>query len=128
MAALATTLANALLNGTLRNVAYTPVATVFAALFTVAPTAAGGGTEVSGSNYARTAAAFGAAAAGSVTNSGTITFPTSSGSWGTVVAVGIFDASTAGNLLYFCPLNASVAVGSGVAPKFNASTLTVSLT
>jgi len=127
MAALSTTLANALLNGTLRNVAYTPVATVYVALYTVAPTAAGGGTEVSGGSYARTAVTFSAAASGAVTNSGTVTFPTSTGSWGTVVAAGIFDASTSGNLLYFGNLTASVAVGSGVAPKLNAGAVTVSL-
>jgi hypothetical protein len=128
MAAFSTYLANNLLNAVLRNVAYTLPATVYAGLYTVAPTAAGGGTEVSGNSYARVAATFGAASAGSVTNSGTVTFPTSSGSWGTVVAVGLFDALTSGNLLFFGNLAASVSVGSGVAPKFSASTLTVSLT
>jgi hypothetical protein len=71
------------------------------ALFTAAPSDAGGGTEVSGNNYARTDITFGAAASGAIANSSPVNFPTPSGSWGACSHFGIFDASSAGNLLYW---------------------------
>ena len=85
----------------IRNTAYTSPAAVYMGLFTAAPTDAGGGTEVSTNNYARTAITFGAAASGAISNSGAVNFPTPSGSWGACTHFGIFDASTNGNLLYW---------------------------
>lgn len=79
--------------------------TVWVGLFTAVPTDAGGGTEVTGGSYARVATVGGNwnAAAGSApastSNSATLTFPTATADWTTVVAFGLFDASTAGNLL-----------------------------
>ena len=75
-------------------------------LFTVLPGQDGtGGTEVSGTDYARVStgagdwAAAGATAARALLNSAAITFPVvGAGGWGTVVGVGIWDASTAGDL------------------------------
>lgn len=83
--------------------------TPYLALFTVAPTDAGGGTEVSGGAYARHSSAgkWGAPAAGSVTNNAICAFPTATADWGTVVAAGLFDASTAGNLLRWATLASS---------------------
>ena len=52
---------NALLEAALRAVSYTSPATVYVALYTAAPGPTGGGTEVSGGSYARTACTFGAA-------------------------------------------------------------------
>ena len=51
--------------------------TPYLALFTAAPTDAGGGTEVSGGSYARVSisSAMDAAASGAITNGSTITFP-----------------------------------------------------
>lgn len=79
--------------------------TSYVGLYTAAPTDAGGGTEVSGNGYARVAttgttwnAASGSAPA-SNSNAAAITFPQSTASWGTLVAWGLFDAATAGNLL-----------------------------
>lgn len=77
------------------------------ALFTAVGIDAGTGfTEASGGSYARvdTNTLWNAAAASapsSTSNSGAITFPTSTGSWGTVIAFGIYDAATAGNLLWW---------------------------
>lgn len=88
----------------LRNVAYTAPTTVYVALYTVAPSDSGGGTEVSGNAYARQAATFSAAVsgAGTCSSSGDILFPVATPSnWGTIVAFGIFDAVTTGNLLYW---------------------------
>src|SRR4030042_1987137 len=92
--------------------AYTPP-TIYVALFTVAPTDTGGGTEVSGGSYARksTAAAdWNTAASGATSNANDITFVEATGDWGTVVAFALFDASTAGNMLYWGDLTTSKAI------------------
>lgn len=109
--------------------AWTPPATVYIALFTVAPNDAGsGGTEVSGGSYARTAGTFATAASGgSKSNSAAVTFPTASGSWGTVVAFGVYDAASGGNLLMSNNLTASKAVASGDTAQFAIGTLTATL-
>lgn len=95
-------LENRILDCFLRNQAAGQVATVYIGLFTTAPTDAGGGTEVSGNAYARRSIAFDAAVNGVTQNTSTISFPTATpGNWGTIVAAGIFDALTGGNLLYW---------------------------
>lgn len=94
-------LRNALLNHTLRGVAFTPPGSRYVALYTVAPTSAGGGTEVTGGAYVRQSVTFAAPSGFACANSGLITFPTPTVAWGEVLAVAILDASTAGNMLYF---------------------------
>lgn len=95
-----TYLANALLNHTLRNTAYTPVATIYTALLTaVSDGLSGSVTEVSGGSYARQSIAFSAASGGVISNSGTLTYPVATAGWGTVVSWGLYDALTLGNLL-----------------------------
>ena len=77
---------------------------LYGALYTVTPTDSTGGTECTGNNYARTSAYVGgwsAAAAGSTDNDAAISWPTPSGSWGTVVAAALCDASTVGNILLY---------------------------
>ncbi|MCA3717451.1 MAG: hypothetical protein IM674_04275 [Brevundimonas sp.] len=70
------------------------------ALFTVAPNEAGtGGTEVSGAGYARVAATFGSPSGATISNTAAVDYGTAGAAWGTVVAAGIYDAATAGNLL-----------------------------
>lgn len=120
-------LASALLNGTLRNIAYTPAVTVYLGLYTVMPTDSTAGTEVAGGAYARQAIAFGAPAGSprASSNSGTVTFPTATANWGTVVGVGIFDASTAGNLLLYGTLTANQTVNSGGSISFSAGQVPV---
>lgn len=130
MPAKAQTLSNALLNAVLRNVSYTSPTTVYAALYTVAPTATTSGTEVvtsGGTLYNRVAVTFGAASAGVCTNSGAVNFPTAGASWGTVVATAVTDNSSpgAGNVLYFGNLAVSKAVGTGDAVSFAISALSV---
>jgi len=96
-----------LLNHVLRNTAYASPATVYVALYLVAPDETGGGTEMSGDGYARQPVTFTAPAPDSCTNDADITFPIATGDWGTIVAFGIFDAASAGNLLYSNNLTAS---------------------
>ena len=107
-------LENKILEHVLKNTAYTSPATVYMALFTATPSDSGGGTEVSGSAYARTAVTFGAAASGAIANSAAVEFPVASGgNWGTITHFGIFDASSGGNLLYWAALSASKVVNDG---------------
>lgn len=82
--------------------------TVYMALFTSAPTDAGGGTEVSGNGYARvtTTSANWNSAGGSdpssTSNAQPLTWPQNiTANWGTIVAVGAFDALTGGNFLWW---------------------------
>lgn len=90
------------------------------ALFTAAPSDSGGGTEVTGGSYARVdvppldANWSGASSTSGLTdNVSAITFPTATADWGTITHVGIFDATTAGNLLFHGALAASKVVNSG---------------
>lgn len=113
MAEMSNYLENALINATLRNTSYTSPATVYLALYTTDPTDADTGTEVSGGSYARQAITFGAPSNGVSTNTAVIEFPQATGSWGTVAYIGIRDASTAGNLLFHTPLDASKTIATG---------------
>jgi len=127
MAEMSNFLENALINATLRNTTYTSVATVYVSLWTSDPTDAGSGTEVSGGSYARTAVTFGAPANGVTTNNADVTFPTATGSWGTVGWIGINDASTSGNLLYHTALDTAKAIDSGDIFKIVSGNLSVTL-
>lgn len=109
--------------------AYTAPTTLYIALYTVAPTDTGGGTEVSGGGYARQTGAFTVSGTNPTTasNSAAIEFPTATADQGTVVAVGIFDALTSGNLLAYANLDASKVVDTGDVFRFNAGDLDITL-
>ena len=127
MAEMSNFLENALINATLRNTTYTSVATVYVSLWTSDPTDAGSGTEVSGGSYARTAVTFGAPSNGVTTNNADVTFPTATGSWGTVGWIGINDAVSSGNLLYHSPLTTSKTIDTGDIFKIAIGSLSVTL-
>lgn len=107
-----------LLDHVFANVPYTRPATLYLGAFTVAPADDGtGGTEltVGANGYARVAInSWNPAVLGNPTladNAALVQFPVCTGSpWGTIVALGIFDASTGGNLLDFGAINKSIAV------------------
>ena len=109
--------------------------TLYFGLFTAAPSDSGGGTEVSGNAYARVGVTnnttnFAAAATSTGTttkkNATTIQFPQATPSgWGTVTHWGIFDAASAGNLLFWGALTASRAVVNGDAPRFIADAFSI---
>ena len=118
----------------LGNTAYTAPATVYVALFTDSNTPtqrdANTVTEATGGSYARVAVTnnttnWPASSAGAKSNGTTITFPTSTGSWGTVNAFGIYDAATVGNLLYHGDLVTPQTVSTGNVLSFAPSTLTI---
>ena len=85
-------------------------------------------TEVSGTNYARTAVTFGVASGGTATNSGDVEFPAAgAGGFGTVIGLFISDASSAGNALFFGSLSASRAVDEADIFTIVAGNLSISL-
>jgi hypothetical protein len=103
----------------------------YVALYTTAPTDAGGGTEVSGGGYARQAVTFGPTSGGSPTvtsNSAQVQFPVATANWGTIVAAGIFTAATGGTFLGWGNLQTSKAINNGDQAVFNAGDIQVQIT
>jgi hypothetical protein len=135
-------LENKIVDLVFRGQAYTaPV--VYVALYTAAPSDAGGGTEVSGNGYARVKAAAGASQAlsdwkstqndslastgntGNTTNTNAINFPTPTATWGTVTHFALYDALTGGNELFWGPLTISKTINQADTVTFPAGTLSV---
>jgi hypothetical protein len=129
MAGFSDYLENKVLEHVFENSAYTAPSTLYAALFTVAPSDTGGGTEVSGGGYVRKTAAFTVSGTNptTATNGSAIEYPTATAGYGTVVAVGVFDASSSGNLLAYANLDASKVVSTGDVFRFNAGDLDITL-
>ena len=101
----------------------------YVGLFTAAPSDSGGGTEVSGSGYAREAVTFAAASTpgGTTSNSGDVSFTASGGNWGTITHIGIFDASTSGNLLWHGSMTASKIVNDGDTLQFSTGNIDLTI-
>lgn len=130
-------LSNALLNhvlgGSTGGESYTTPSTVYVGLWTAALSAASTGStagEVSGTGYARaavsnTTTSFAHTSSQSKTNVSPIAFPQAGGAWGTITNFAVLDAVSAGNVLYWGPLSASVSPVLNDVPTFAASQLTV---
>lgn len=103
--------------------------TVYVGLFSAAPSDAGGGTELANATspgYTRKAITFGAPSGGSMSNSAEVLFDTATGTWVNATHFGIFDAATAGNLLYWGPLTSAVQVANGNQGRIAAGAITIS--
>ena len=136
-------LENKLIDHLFRTGTFAKPAALWVALFTGAPSDAGGGTEVSGGSYARvnlapsdtnwratqggtTGASSGTG--GTTANAVVIAFPAPTANWGTVSHFAIFDAATAGNLLIWDALTVARPILSGdPAPTFNLDALTIAI-
>jgi hypothetical protein len=118
--------------------------TLYVGLFTVAPSDSGGGTEVTGGSYARVAVnstlanwagtqstsstTASTGTSGATSNNNSITFPAPTADWGNIVAYGIFDWVTGGNLLVWDTLTSSRSVLNGdPAPLFIAANLSITV-
>lgn len=140
MAALSDYAENKIIDSLLRAQAYTPT-TLYVALLTAAPNDTGGGTEVTGGSYARVSVTnslanwAGTQSAGSTTassgtggttsNNNVITFPAPTANWGVVTHFALYDAASAGNLIFYGALTTSKTINSGdAAPSFAAGALT----
>lgn len=137
-------LENKLVDAVFRGQAFPTFTNLYVALYTGAPSDAGGGTEVSTSStgYARVQVASSLAnwagtqgagttvassgTSGTTSNNGAITFPTPIANWGTVTHMGVFDAPTGGNLVGEVALAAPKTINNGdPAPSFGAGALSV---
>jgi hypothetical protein len=115
---------------------FTKPAGLWLALYTVAPTDSTAGTEVSGGSYQRALrapddAAWTATSGGDgrTSNLAPITWPVApTADWGEIVAIGILDDPTAGNLLAYGALPAPIRVSNGdPAPSFAAGDLSFTI-
>jgi hypothetical protein len=106
--------------------AYTAPATLYVALYTAAPDDTGGGTEVSGGGYARQTIAF-TTSGDTTSNTAAVEFPTATANYGTVTHVGVFDASTGGNLMAYAELTSSKAIETNDVFRIPAGDLDISL-
>ena len=130
-------LENALLNHLFNNTQHTSPANVYLSLHTAVgadeATASWSTTELNSgtaTNYARATAGpgvWGAAASGQITLTSDVTFPTAGNNWGTITHVAIWDAASAGNLLFYGEISASRVINSGDAARFATGNLTVIL-
>ena len=120
----------------LRTGSWTKPSAIYVALFVTAPGEDGtGGTEVTGTGYARVLhgpsdATWAAPVGGNgqFSNLGAVQFGSPTANWGTISAFGLYDAITSGNLLIVNTLTASVVVNSGdPAPAFAEGTLVVTI-
>jgi hypothetical protein len=101
----------------------------YVALYTAAPSDAGGGTEVSTGGYARQAVTFAAASSpgGTTDNTNTVSFTASGGNYGTVTHIGLFDAVSGGNLLWHGSMTASKTVNDGDTLEFSVGNIDLSI-
>jgi len=96
------------------------------ALYTASPSDPGGGTEVSGGAYARQAVTF-TVSGNTASNNAAIEWPVATAAYGTVTDVGVFDASTGGNLIAYAALTTSKAIDTGDVFRLPAGDLDVTL-
>lgn len=113
MSAMSDYLENEILDHILGTGAYTMPSTVYVGLSTGSFNDDNSGTELTGNGYARQSISFGAASSGTASNDAAVEFPAATGSWGTVSHFGLFDASSAGNLLIHGALTASKVIDTG---------------
>jgi hypothetical protein len=118
-------LENKLIDHFLGTTSYTMPADVYVALFTVAPSDAGGGTEVTGGSYARQIATFTAASSGATSNDDNIDFTGMPAV--TTVAIGIFDALTSGNMLLYGTLTTNKTTDAGDTLRIATGDLDISI-
>lgn len=109
-----------------------PLTNLYVSLHTADPTAAGSQTssEAAYTGYARVAVARTSGGwsitAETMSNAGTVSFPTCTGGTETETYVGVGTLSSgAGVLLWAGPLTSSLAVSNGITPSFAASALTI---
>lgn len=118
-----------LLDHSLGTASFTAPSNVYVGLFTSSPGDDDSGTEVSdvGTAYTRKIATFAAATGGSASTNATITFDAATANWGTISHIGIYDASSAGNLLFHGAVTTSKTIETGDTFQISSGNLTISL-
>lgn len=132
---------NKIVDHVFRATAFTAPTVLAVALFTSACSDSAAGTEVSGGSYARaslnpsvsnwkstqgTTSGASSGTGGQTSNAAAITFPAPTGNWGSISHFGIYDATSAGNMLICQALTSAKTVNANdAAPSFAADALTV---
>lgn len=130
MSAASDYLENKLLDHVLGNTAFTQPTNIYLSLHTASPADDdSGANEVSTSStgYGRKVLSFAAASGGDCSTDATVTFDTATANWGTITHIGIYDASTAGNLLFHGAVTASKTIESGDTFQVSSGNLTITL-
>lgn len=125
--------ASALLDLLLGAVPFTTPGVMYLALFTAAPISSGGGTEASGGGYARcpipnNLTNWPASIGGQKVNGAAFAFAGATGDWSSqapMVAAGLFDALTLGNMYYFGSLLVNKPVFNGSQASFAPGSITI---
>lgn len=117
-----------LLDHVFTNSAYTSPTTVYVSLHTANPDEDASGAEVStsGTAYARQAGTF-SVTGNTATTTAAVEYPTATAGYGTVTHVGIWDASSAGNMLAYAALTASKTISTGDVFRIPAGDLDITL-
>jgi hypothetical protein len=118
-------LENKLIDHSLGTTTFTKPTSVYLALYTVSPSDSSSGTEATGGSYVRKVITFSASSSGSTVNNTSITFSTMPTA--NIVAIGIIDAITSGNLLYWANLASNRALIAGDSIVFPSGSVVVSL-
>jgi len=93
--------------------AYTAPTTKYLALFTaVSDGETGSVTEVTGGGYARQSVAF-TTSGNTTSNNAAVEYPTATANYGTVTHVGVYDASSSGNLMAYAALSSNKTIETG---------------
>ena len=113
---------------------YTPASNYYLGASTTTISSSGSNaTEPVGAGYARilipnTKGYFSNSTSGCVTNSGSIAFAESSGSWGTIVDLGLWDALTSGSIRFYTTLPTPKIVQDATVVSFSASAISFWMT
>lgn len=134
-------LENQIADHVFRGATFAKPSALHVALFTAAPSDAGGGTEVTGGSYARVArnpsnanwngthgntTGASSGTGGNVDNAAAITFPPPTANWGIATHWAIFDAASGGNMLFHGALSVPKTINNGdPAPAFNSGELDI---
>ena len=122
-------LADRLVKATVGSVDYTAPDKVYLALYTEDPTKEGlSASEVDQASYTRKEVTFTNPVDGVSTNAGKIEWGTATSDWGNVQYIGIRDAASGGNLLYFTALDNPKDILSGDQFIINVDQLNLTLT
>jgi len=106
--------------------AYTAPSTLYLSLHTANPDEDGSGAEVSGGGYARQSMAM-TVTGNTASNDSAVEYPTATANYGTVTHVGVYDASSAGNLLCYASLTSSKTIETGDVFRVPAGDLDITL-
>lgn len=125
---------NQILDYNFGKVSYSAPNSFFVGLSTTAISTSGSNaTEPVGASYARVEVVnnksnFAYASNGCLINVGNITFPESSGSWGTILDVALWDTLTSGSIWYYTTLSSPKIVQTTTTVSFSSSALAISIT